>query len=293
LWTEFHSDFPTGLKYFRYLESSSLLLYYDQRIRVDGKHYVGKDSCIAGLRVKLLTDLSEIQQYLPEGHPDKFPVSKESSEVSLVGRYLKALVDKPQNTSFKKGDYVKILSKTDNNKYAIEDAWAYTTNNSTAYQWELMPEGFTPPLTAPIPPPSSFQIPEYVKCMECYGRAIKGTIYDTSNSESNLLNGLSWKSVLIEFRNLGIFFKPSTKEAYEAQQKPQTAVKFVKKGDQPEPVKAPGITAQIESVKDYGALTEEELRGIVSDLFYTPSEPSPKVDAALPMISFVIPPREI
>jgi hypothetical protein len=57
--------------------------------------------------------------------------------------------------------------------------------------------------------------------------------------------------------------------------------------------RGPGITAQIESVKDYEVLTEEELREIVSDLVYTPSEPSPKVDTALPMISFVIPPREI
>jgi hypothetical protein len=54
-----------------------------------------------------------------------------------------------------------------------------------------------------------------------------------------------------------------------------------------------GIIEQIESVKDYGVLTEEKLKGFVSDLFYTPSEPSPKVDTALPMISFVIPPREI
>jgi hypothetical protein len=57
--------------------------------------------------------------------------------------------------------------------------------------------------------------------------------------------------------------------------------------------RGPGITAQIESVKDYEVLTEEELREIVSDPVYTPFEPSPKVDTALPMISFVIPPRDI
>jgi hypothetical protein len=488
---------PTSNTFVLYIKCFSINPIKDcEHITFGGKHNVILTQGRGYKEWKALEDLSEIQQYLPEGHPDKFPVSKEltslpekwciavteesyfvlsewrdagglgnvsgyclsyyqnskgwwveskspsewpeyteitldqfkrwilkeSSEVSLVGRYLKALVDRPQNTSFKKGDYVKILSKADGNKYAIEGAWAYTTNNSTAYQWELMPEGFTPPLTVPTPPSSSSEIPEYVKCMECYGRAIKGKIYDTSNLETDILNGLSWESVLIEFRNLGRFFKPSTKEAYEAQQKPQTMVQkwavgtyvvflknygdnpkgtvdrigkdfgetiqaatkyifhdssslcnlnkntevkwfatekeaeeFAKTLREPEPAKpsvepewtpqvgewvvdslnipfklthstgfswygtkadgssyseaslyirkalpheipserGSGIIQQIESVKDYEVLTEEELREIVSDLVYTPSEPSSKVDTALSMISFVIPPREI
>lgn len=71
---------------------------------------------------------------------------------SLVGRYLKALVDKPQSTPFKKDDYVKILDiYSGNNQYTIENQWVYTTDNSTANQWELMPEGFNPDNIVPEP----------------------------------------------------------------------------------------------------------------------------------------------
>jgi hypothetical protein len=72
-------------------------------------------------------------------------VLKESVEVSLVGRYLKALVRNPQSTPFNKGDYVGILRKLNDSQYKIEGDWTYTTNNSTASKWELMPEGFVPP----------------------------------------------------------------------------------------------------------------------------------------------------
>lgn len=64
----------------------------------------------------------------------------------LVGRYLKALVDNPQSTSIKKGEYVKILDfyyeDKKPNKYRTEGNWCYTTDNSTSNHWELMPEGF-------------------------------------------------------------------------------------------------------------------------------------------------------
>lgn len=67
---------------------------------------------------------------------------------SLVGRYLRALTDSPQSTPFKKGEYVKILdfyySDKVLNKYKLENGWCYTTDNSSANNWELMPEGFIP-----------------------------------------------------------------------------------------------------------------------------------------------------
>jgi hypothetical protein len=147
---------------------------------------------------------------------------KESSEVSLVGRYLRYIGTSKGIPMY--GDFFRIDSMESEGLFRLRDNepncnWKpEEVINGTCKSFELMPEGFTPPLTASIPPLSSSEIP----------------------SE-----------------------------------------------------RGSGIIQQIESVKDYGVLTEEKLRGIVSDLVYTPSEPSPKVDTALPMISFVIPPREI
>lgn len=72
-------------------------------------------------------------------------VKEEVNPKSLVGRYLKALVYHPQNTEYKKGDYCLLTSKNSNNTYRIDDIWTYTPDNSTAFHWEVMPEGFTPP----------------------------------------------------------------------------------------------------------------------------------------------------
>ena len=90
-------------------------------------------------------DLSEIQQYLPDGHVDKIV-----EEIDLTGRYLKALIDSPQSTSYKKDDFVKIITKKSNCRYEIGDnkinSWIYSTNNGTQHHWELMPIGFEPPV---------------------------------------------------------------------------------------------------------------------------------------------------
>lgn len=71
---------------------------------------------------------------------------KMEKEVDLTGRYLRALIDGPQSTVYKKGDAVKILRKESNNTYSIGPSlggrWTYTTNNSTANQWELLPEDY-------------------------------------------------------------------------------------------------------------------------------------------------------
>jgi hypothetical protein len=198
---------------------------------------------------------------------------------------------------------------------------------------------------------SSDEVPEYVECIQKDTLVEVGTIYKVSKTGGPINGHPTY--IISGKRYLQSYFKPSTKEAYEAQQNPQpSSVKpttvepewtpqvgewVVVLSEDPhyyncEQGKAqlmwridgewinllfsdgtkngyrkvrkalpheipsecgPGIIHQIESVKDYGVLTEEKIRGFVSDLFYTPSEPSPKVDTALPMISFVIPPREI
>ena len=65
-------------------------------------------------------------------------------EKSLVGRYVKALVDNPQSTTFKKGTYVKIVKKLNDNQYKLEEEWFYIIHKDASSHWQLMPEGFNP-----------------------------------------------------------------------------------------------------------------------------------------------------
>jgi hypothetical protein len=155
-------------------------------------------------------------------------VLKESVEVSLVGRYLKALVRNPQSTPFKKGDYVGILRKLNNSQYKIEGDWTYTTNNSTASQWELMPEGFVPPesqseSTEKVEKVS--EVPEYLECImpEFWKDTIKKNGGNRIFHKS--FKGISGETIGGEFRLQNRCFKPSTKEAYDAQSNPVKAEK--------------------------------------------------------------------
>lgn len=63
---------------------------------------------------------------------------------SLVGRYLKALVNEPQSTTYKIGDIVLLTKDYRDGTYLIEGKWTYTPNNKTSSHWILIPEGFTP-----------------------------------------------------------------------------------------------------------------------------------------------------
>jgi hypothetical protein len=96
-------------------------------------------------RLILLTDLSEIQQYLPDNHVDKIKVMKEEN---LVGRYLKALVDNPnKGTGVKAGEYGKIIKVTKNNEPDDADFpnfKGYAVSNDITGKYELMPIGFIP-----------------------------------------------------------------------------------------------------------------------------------------------------
>ena len=81
----------------------------------------------------LLTDLSEIQQYLPEGHPDKI-VTEKSNEFG----YLVALVDGAQGVLYmKKGDIGKCIS---DNEFVFvvpgisHQIWA-GSKGSTNFKW--------------------------------------------------------------------------------------------------------------------------------------------------------------
>lgn len=61
-------------------------------------------------------------------------------------------------------------------------------------------------------------IPEYVECVGIYGDATINKVYNTSDEElAKKLFSLTWNQVLIFYGHLNVIFKPSTKEAYDAQ----------------------------------------------------------------------------
>jgi hypothetical protein len=64
--------------YVTWLKCSSANPFKDsEHIFFEGTHVIEERKGRTRNNWKLLTDLSEIQQYLPEGHPDKFPVKQE------------------------------------------------------------------------------------------------------------------------------------------------------------------------------------------------------------------------
>ena len=64
-------------------------------------------------------------------------------EEDLVGRYLKALEDSPQNTGIKKDNFAKITYDNGDN-YSIDNGCG-VSKVKLATDWELMPVGFNPP----------------------------------------------------------------------------------------------------------------------------------------------------
>jgi hypothetical protein len=170
----------------------------------DDKHYY----CTINLgsegtyKYELLTDLSEIQQYLPDGHVDKIKVMKEES---LVGRYLKALIDYPEHTDYKKNDFAKIV-KDINGEDVYLESHNFRASISRKDYWELIPKGFTPDNI----------IPEYVEVLITKGWFTKGEILKT---EKYSLGG--WKFVWSDGSGQVYssyykdYYKPSTKEAYD------------------------------------------------------------------------------
>lgn len=115
-------------------------IHYTERI-YDSKHKVISDYWASDYLEKFAlnnpVDISEIQQYLPDGHPDKI----KPMEKSLVGRYVKTIYNWTK-WGIKKDEYLKILEDRDNcfiyEKYGVAD-------KPISKYFELMPEGFEPP----------------------------------------------------------------------------------------------------------------------------------------------------
>lgn len=106
----------------------------------------------------------------------EFPKEEALKPKSLVGRYLKALVDRPQYTDFKKGEYTKIINCLTENTFKIDRKHyeAYLSSKD----WELMPEGFIPPIVEP----PKFIEGSWYKCSE-WPITIAAKCTKTSNTE--------------------------------------------------------------------------------------------------------------
>ena len=92
---------------------------------------------------------------------EKYPKKEESK--SLVGRYLKILVDGAHGTNYKKDDYAKIVA--DDLKGYVKCSNNFTFG-SNGYDWkscnvEIMPEGFEPPFVEPFK--TKFKLGDKVK----------------------------------------------------------------------------------------------------------------------------------
>lgn len=189
--------------------------YVNDAIGVDNKYKSYNDSSYFSKnnyqKAQLLTDLSEIQQWLPEGHIDKVPTS-------LVGRYLKAL--KNNGANIPEGEFGII--KEEGNNYHRTEFTKYGTHSVTFNNgyFELMPVGFC----------LDNVIPEYVECVNSWHKDwTTGKIYKTEEVQQYFPEKLTVKcdkgiATNVEEwdvrKGFGGGFKISTKELYQAQNKP-------------------------------------------------------------------------
>lgn len=105
------------------------------------------------------------------------PSTKEAYEAqnkpkSLVGRYLKALVDNAQNTNYKKGEYAKIKRELIGFiECTVHLESSFSAHPYNTKSWKLMPEGFDPNQV----------------CEDCNGdgQVLKAKLYPTGHTEVN------------------------------------------------------------------------------------------------------------
>lgn len=104
-------------------------------------------------------------------------IPNQSKEESLVGRYLKALVNAPQFTDLKKGDYAIIITdaKEKGDLKAIKDdsIWAYDQDRF-GKEWELMPKYFK--ISSDVQQ-NSFKVEEKMPKLGEYWQYDGGSIY--------------------------------------------------------------------------------------------------------------------
>ena len=189
-------------------------------------HNITMSDINAGLKIELLTDLSEIQQYLPDGHPDKI---------------------KPMEINeFKKGDYIVIVSGRKNCKHVVDNFIYKQITKSNALFAEIDNFG-TPHRTTSVQIDNTLDKwryatpeeiaeynklgkpydvttlnnnPEYLECIENSIDITLGKIYKVISSSENRftikddVSTNTWSVNILQCKS----FKPSTKEAYDRQE---------------------------------------------------------------------------
>ena len=187
---------------------------------VNKTHYTFKSDIPSGYKWELVTDLKEIESYLPKDHPDI-----QQKPEKFVGRYFKALVENARCSNVIKNNYYLIEQEDDlyfrfYTEFSEDSLFCLDKSLSGIY--ELMPIGWTP----------NDVIPEYVECLEEDA---------TYNIKNRIYKVISWKEnsvwVICNLRCEGYNpgdslcnddwfknnhkWKISTKEAYDLQNSKQ------------------------------------------------------------------------
>ena len=137
-----------------------------------------------------------------------------------VGRYLKALVDRPHAGSVKAGEIGLIISRSDVNFPSQSEYWCpdALSKGMLHVKYELMPKDYSPDL------PSDSCVYDYVECINPSGwtHTVKANggnlIFKTSDFDFSLhsvINTWTWGDVIKEYE--GSSWVKSTKEKYEEQ----------------------------------------------------------------------------
>lgn len=177
--------------------------------------------------------LSEIQQYLPDGHPDKFVNKSETSPLPEKW-YLEVTKDNLSYVSSKRAWSFDIIGYIHSSlSHNIHNYWFHNNEPLKGYTeitLEQFKEYVVKDVTSKKVEP---EIPEYVECIQngnnatmhqkyCGVNVVKGTIYKVT--EKSMPNkGAQSEAYVLEGGGVGycLGFKPSTKEAFDAQNKPK------------------------------------------------------------------------
>ena len=210
--------------YIKYKETVNGLFKSSEEITNYKKYYKSTNSYGEADHEKvLLEDLSEIQQYLPDGHPDKTPIIvKPISKEYIKGKWYGSKKWGPK--SFVKLDYISdekvyFTERINEGVYAVRsDWWSIAT-------YELV-EADMKEISKYLLPSIIKTIPEYIECIEVpngWSITKKGKIYriDSFNSDNGHFRIKfdeqdGGGGQVVDAREINCF-KPSTNEAYNAQ----------------------------------------------------------------------------
>jgi hypothetical protein len=176
----------------------------------------------------LLTDLSEIQQYLPDGHPDKFINKSETSPLPEKW-YLEVTKSNLSYVSSKRAWSFDIIGYIHSSlSHNIPNYWFYyyePLKGYTEITLEQFKEYVVKDVTSKKVKP---EIPEYVECIELDSCLVLNKIYKVKSQTTwtpHYKNRCDTVYYLEDSKAVGAYytsyFEPSNKQAFDAQNKPK------------------------------------------------------------------------